>query len=148
MPHQPQPPIPYEQTSDYHWTEVAFELLESGALAAVVMTSDNVSSAVVEGTCPRCAHHFTDRRPLTAVTSGIGGSRTGVQGAGGTGLVEPARTYGHGDLVVLDVTCSCGTTHPAEASEATEPNAVGGCGVSFRIELTADPAPDPAGGQS
>ncbi|MFD7496580.1 hypothetical protein ACFV8T_30060 [Streptomyces sp. NPDC059832] len=141
MTNQPQPPIPYEQTSDYRWTEVAFDLLESGALTALVMTNDNVSSAVVEGACPRCVHHFTDRRPLTAVTSGIGGSRAGVQGTGGTGLVAPAGAYGYGDPVVLDVTCSCGAAHPAGASGAADSTAVSGCGASFRIELTADPAP-------
>lgn len=145
MTDQPQPSIPYEQTSEYRWTEAAFEMLESGALTARVMTSDNVSSAVVEGACPRCVHHFTDRRPLTAVTSGIGGSRTGVHGTS-TGPVGPAGMYGYGVPVVLDVTCSCGVAHPAEASGAADSNPVGGCGVSFRIELAADRAP--AGGQA
>jgi hypothetical protein len=146
MTNQPQPPIPYEQSSEYRWTEAAYELLESGGLTARVMTSDNVSSAVVEGACPRCVHHFTDRRPLTAVTSGIGGSRTGVQAPGSTGPVRSVGTYGYGDPVVLDVTCSCGVAHPAEASGAADPNAPVGCGVSFRIELAADRAP--LGGQA
>ncbi|MFF2627027.1 hypothetical protein ACFVUN_14765 [Kitasatospora griseola] len=134
-------PIPYEQTSDYRWTEAAFELLESGALTARVMTNDNVSSAVVEGACPRCVHQFADRRALTVVTSGIGGSRSGA-GMGGTHLGEPGGTDGY--QVVLDITCSCGVAHPIDASGAAGSNAAGGCGVSFRIELAG---PATAGGR-
>ncbi|MFF8911651.1 hypothetical protein [Streptomyces olivaceoviridis] len=137
MTQQPQPPIPYEQTSDYRWTEAAFHLLESGALTASVAARDNISSAVVEGVCPRCVHHFTDRRPLTAVTNGLGGSRAGVPGSGGTALVEPAGAYAP---VVLDVTCSCGVPHPTGPG-AADASATGGCGVSFRIELAADHGP-------
>ncbi|GHJ36353.1 hypothetical protein [Streptomyces sp. TS71-3] len=142
MTQQPQPPIPYEQTSDYRWTEAAFRLLESGALTASVTASDNVSSAVVEGACPRCVHRFTDRRPLTAVSNGLGESRAGVPGSGGRDLVEPA---GSREPVVLDVTCSCGVAHPTGGPGTADASATGGCGVSFRIELAADRGP--AGGQ-
>lgn len=140
MTQQPRPPVPYEQTSDYRWTEAAFRLLESGALTASVTASGNVSSAVIAGTCPRCVHQFTDRRPLTAVTNGLGGSRAGLPGSGGTDPGDPAGAY---EAVVLDVTCSCGLPHPPREPAATD--AAVGCGVSFRIELAADHGP--AGGR-
>lgn len=138
MTQQPQPPVSYEQTSDYRWTETAFRLLESGALTASVTASDNVSSAVIEGSCPRCVHQFTDRRPLTAVTNGLGASRAGLPGSSGTDLGDPAGVY---ETVVLDVTCSCGLAHPPREPGTPDAGAAGGCGVSFRIELAADHGP-------
>ncbi|MFE0821460.1 hypothetical protein [Streptomyces sp. NPDC058847] len=142
MTQQPQPPVPYQQTSDYHWTEAAFRLLESGALTATVTARDNIASAVVDGVCPRCAHPFTDRRSLTAVTNGLGGTRADAPGGGGVGLAEPA---GVPEAVVLDVTCSCGVSHPTGEPGAADATALTGCGVSFRIELAPDH--DPVGGR-
>ncbi|WP_143172506.1 hypothetical protein [Actinacidiphila paucisporea] len=75
---------------------------------------------------------------LTAVTNGLGGSRAGLPGSGGTGLGNPAVVY---EAVVLDVTCSCGLAHPPREPGATDAGA-GGCGVSFRIELAAGHGPD------
>jgi hypothetical protein len=141
MTQQPQPPVPYLQTSDYRWTEAAFRLLEAGALTATVTARDNIASAVVDGVCPRCAHPFTDRRSLTAVTNGLGGTRAAP--GGGPGLAEPV---GAPEAVVLDVTCSCGVPHPTgETAAAADATAVTGCGVSFRIELA--PEHDPVGGR-
>jgi hypothetical protein len=139
MPMQTQAPneLPYEQSSDFQWTEAAFLLLEAGGLTARVMTSDNVRSAVIEGTCPRCKHHITDRRSLTAITTVIGDTRTSGS--------NPAGSMADPKPLVLDVTCSCGVLHPTPDGAAAPSLGAAGCGTSFRIELVAESGA--AGGQ-
>ncbi|MEV0978347.1 hypothetical protein [Streptomyces sp. NPDC049915] len=105
----------YLPTTDFNWTERAFALYEQGRLTVTEHTADGVSGAVVSGPCPRCDHHFVDRRSLDALTGLAGVSRNGEG--------EPS------DLILLDVTCGCGTPHEGAPEGAT------GCGVSFRIEL-------------
>lgn len=145
MNRQPQPLLRYEQTSEYRWTVAAFEFLESGRLTARLLTADDVTSAVVEGNCPRCAHHITDRRPLTAVTSVLNGNRNGGKRTDNdTGQrINPSASA---DPVVLDITCSCGVPHPGAFPVDAQAPGAGGCGVSFRIELVLDQPS--AGGQA
>ncbi|MEU2717297.1 hypothetical protein [Streptomyces sp. NPDC007205] len=105
----------YLATTDFNWTERAFELLAAGRLTVADHAADGVSGVVVSGPCPRCDHHFVDRRSLDALTGLAGVSRNGDS--------EPS------DIILVDVTCVCGTSHEGA------PEGVTGCGVSFRIEL-------------
>lgn len=108
----------YENTTEFVWTERAFELVEEGKLHAEIQQPRvGVKVSHVWGACPRCGHHLDDWQPLSAVTGVIGGRRPDP-GAHDTTDVEP-----------VDVTCGCGTTHPGAPIDTT------GCGVSFRIEL-------------
>ena len=126
------PDVPYQESTDYSWTEEAFEMLERGGLRGeVVISRDGVVSSRVWGPCPRCGHVLDDRRIHTAVTNLMGGEWRGPGGAGpgqrgdsGTGLV----------FFPVDVSCGCGDSHSGAPAGTT------GCGVSFRVELPVQPA--------
>ncbi|MFG2811252.1 hypothetical protein [Streptomyces massasporeus] len=108
-------PAAYLATTDFRWTERAFELLGAQRLTVSDHTADGVTGVVVSGPCPRCDHHFVDRRALDAVT--------GMSGATRNGDGRPS------DVALLDVTCGCDTAHEGA------PEGTAGCGASFRIEL-------------
>ncbi|MGA5704178.1 hypothetical protein [Peterkaempfera bronchialis] len=108
----------YVVTTDYRWTDRAYDLLEAQELTVKPHNEDTAPCFVVSGRCPRCDHHLVDRQVTVALTGMAGASR------GSNGDPQEA--------VVLDVTCGCGTAHQ------DAPTGVTGCGVSFRIELTAE----------
>lgn len=110
----------YEDTAAFEWTEKAFELLEDERLTATVTAGDGVFTVVTDGECPRCGHRLLDRQVGSAVT----GLEVGVRNSAAHQESAP--------VVVVDVTCGCGHTHPDAPDNTT------GCGVSFRIELVAD----------
>ncbi|GLW98813.1 hypothetical protein [Microtetraspora sp. NBRC 16547] len=114
------PEVPYLKTSAYEWTARAFEMLEAGTLIAAVLATDAIISTRVEGPCPRCTHHLSDRQTASAVSSTLPGER-GVADADVMG-----------DVVQIDVTCACGHPH------AGAPEAAQSCGASFRIKFEVD----------
>src|SRR5215472_13382277 len=109
--HQAAEPDPYDERSDYSWTEIAFELLDAGTLRGEVTAKGDVAWSRVRGPCPRCKHGLDDEQTLTAIT-GLGpvtrGSRNAVP-----------------DYLAIDITCACAERH------AGAPDGVPGCGVSF-----------------
>ncbi|MGW0615875.1 hypothetical protein [Streptomyces sp. NPDC002788] len=109
--------LDYLPTTDFRWTERAFEFLETGDLTVTPYAGGGAPCFVVSGPCPRCGHHLVDRQVTTALT-GLSGPSRGGEGE------QPA-------AVMLDVTCSCGTEH------GNAPAGAIGCGASFRIELVA-----------
>lgn len=126
---------PYHESTDYSWTEKAFEMLESSDLQGEVVSRDGIISSRVRGPCPRCRHVLDDRQTHTAVTNLMGGEWRGPGGAGpgqrgdsDTGLL----------LFPVDVSCGCGDSHAGAPAGTT------GCGVSFRVEL---PLKTTGGGQ-
>jgi hypothetical protein len=129
----PAPPDqPYQESTDYAWTESAFELLERDELHAEVVSRDGVTRSRVWGPCPRCRHGLDDRQTHTAVTNlmstqwrGRSTAATSESGAGG----------GDADAVFfpVDVSCGCGQAH------AGAPPGTTGCGVSFRVEPEVRP---------
>lgn len=125
------PDEPYQQSTDYTWTEKAFGMLERDDLQGEVVTRDGVVGSRVQGPCPRCGHALDDRQTHTAVTGLMGGQSRGPDGVGpgqrgdsDTGLM----------FFPVDVSCGCGDTHPDAPAGTT------GCGVSFRVELPLQPA--------
>lgn len=114
----------YLETTAFEWTKRAFDLLNRDELTAVPRQADGVTTVVVAGPCPRCAHPLVDRQVGVVVTGVAGGTRRGTL----AGDAPP-------EAIVIDVTCGCGTVHDGA------PEMVSGCGVSFRIELvTTDEA--------
>jgi hypothetical protein len=126
------PDEPYHESTDYSWTEKAFEMLECHDLQGeVVISRDGVVSSRVWGPCPRCQHVLDDRRTHTAVTNLMGGEWRGPGGAG------PGQRGGSDTGLVffpVDVSCGCGDSHSGAPAGTT------GCGVSFRVELPLQPA--------
>ncbi|MFI8237804.1 hypothetical protein ACIF83_11200 [Streptomyces sp. NPDC085866] len=124
---------PWLATSEFTWTDRAYDLLEQKLLQAEVKVVDGgVLTTWVWGCCPRCSGQLHDVQDHTAVGD-FTGSRGGPGVAGGA--LEPA-------FVRVDVTCGCGVAH-ANAPENTT-----GCGVTFRVELVAEGAQDPTSGAS
>jgi len=121
----------YQESTDYSWTEKAFDMLKCDDLQAEVVSLDGVVRSQVQGPCPRCRHPIDDRQTHTAVTGLMGGQSRGPGRAGPdqrgdseTGLV----------FFPVDVSCGCGDSHPGAPAGTT------GCGVSFRVELPLQPA--------
>lgn len=113
----------YAKTTDFAWTERAFEFLQTGRLQAEIrQPRQGVAASHVWGQCPRCGHLLDDWQPLSAVT-GLTGGRQPDSAARATG-----------DIEAVDIGCGCGTVHPGAPLDIT------GCGVSFRIELELEPA--------
>ena len=118
---------PYHESTDYAWTEMAFDMLERHDLQGEVLVRDGIIWSRVWGPCPRCRHTLDDRQTHTAVTNLMGGewrrpADAGLSppGADGTGLT----------FFPVDVSCGCGNSHPGAPAGQT------GCGVSFRVELS------------
>jgi hypothetical protein len=119
--------LPYRQTTAFEWTRQAFDMLSTNTLTATARRTAGITSVVVAGPCPRCAHRLVDRQVGVAVTGVAGGTTRGV-------LPEVAAP----ETIAVDVTCGCGTHHNGAPESTT------GCGVSFRIELIAtDPETAP-----
>ncbi|WFB05820.1 hypothetical protein LRS74_01380 [Streptomyces sp. LX-29] len=116
---------PWEPTSEFTWTDRAYDLLEQNLLHAQVDVVDGVLTTKVWGRCPRCAGQLHDVQVPTAV-----GDFAGTRGGGGWGSAVPEPP-----VVIVDVTCGCGVPH-LDAPEGTT-----GCGVTFRVELVAEGAP-------
>jgi hypothetical protein len=66
------PDEPFQESTDYSWTEKAFDMLERGDLHGEVISRDGVVRSRVRGPCPRCLHGLDDRQTHTAVTSLMG----------------------------------------------------------------------------
>ena len=123
---------PYQESTDYAWTESAFELLEQDELHAEVVSRDGITRSRVWGACPRCRHALDDRQTHTAVTNLMSTqwrSRTSAT------ISEPGAEDGGSDAVFfpVDVSCGCGQGHSGAPPGTT------GCGVSFRVELQVKP---------
>jgi hypothetical protein len=125
------PDEPYHESTDYSWTETAFEMLERHDLHGEVVSCDGIVRSRVWGPCPRCRHSLDDRQTHTAVTNLMGGEERGL---GGAGLSQPDAGGTGLSFFPVDVSCGCSDSHPgAPAGKA-------GCGVSFRVELPLQPA--------
>jgi len=126
------PDEPYQESTDYSWTEKAFEMLECNDLQGeVVVSRDGIVSSRVWGPCPRCRHALDDRRTHTAVTNLMGGE---WRGPGGAGPGQPGSEDAGLAFFPVDVSCGCGDGHAGAPAGTT------GCGVSFRVELRLQPA--------
>jgi hypothetical protein len=109
------PDEPYQESTDYSWTEKAFAMLERGDLQGEAASRDGVVSSQVQGPCPRCRHALDDRQTHTALARPARGQR-------GRAGVLPRRR-----VVRLR------RQPPGRAAGTT------GCGVSFRVELPQQP---------
>lgn len=120
------PDEPYQESTDFRWTEKAFGMLERGELHGEVVSPHGIIQSRVWGPCPRCRHILDDQQTLTAVTNLPGGEWRGG------GAVAPDQS-GRGDtgpkFYDVDVSCGCGDRHSGAPEGKT------GCGVSFRVEL-------------
>ena len=126
------PDEPYHESTDYSWTEKAFEMLECSDLQGEVVISRNgVVRSRVWGPCPRCRHVLDDRQTHTAVTNLMGGEtrRPSTAGTGQPGGEDTGLPF-----FPVDVSCGCGDPHFGAPANTT------GCGVSFRVELPVQPA--------
>jgi hypothetical protein len=124
----PEQDTEYHKTTAFEWTERAFHLLDRQQLAVTPTVLAGVRSVEVAGPCPRCDHHLIDRQVGVAVTGLGAGTRGTVRGPSSVQEDDPPST------MVVDVTCGCGNTH------AGAPESVTGCGVTFRVMMTADDA--------
>jgi hypothetical protein len=114
----------YEMTSDYVWTEKAYQSLQEGRdMHGEVISRDGVLVSRVWGQCPRCQHLLDDRQTLTALP-GLIGVRGGDQVEAEQDESHPAWRYTR-----VDVSCGCGDAHQGAPGGRT------GCGASFRVEL-------------
>lgn len=118
------PECHYEELTDFEWTEKAFKMIASGELHGLVI-NDGIVRARVWGQCPRCRHLLDDDQALTAVMNVPGGWNS----RGTVIPKQPGSQAGEPRYRDVDVTCSCGYSHPGA------PKGTKGCGVSFRLEL-------------
>lgn len=121
----------YEMTSDYVWTEKAYQSLQEGRdMHGEVISRDGVLVSRVWGQCPRCQHFLDDRQTLTALP-GLIGVRGGDRVERGAGRVETEQDESPSAwrYTRVDVSCGCGDAHQGAPGGKT------GCGVSFRVEL-------------
>jgi hypothetical protein len=135
--HTARPDEPYHESTDYSWTEKAFEMLERSDLQGQALISpDGIVHSRVWGPCPQCQHVLDDRQTHTAVTNLMGGEWRRL------GDASPGQSVdADADLPFfpVDVSCGCGDSHSGA------PPGTFGCGVSFRVELPLQPPG--AGGQ-
>ena len=73
------PDEPYHESTDYSWTETAFDMLERHDLHGEVVSRDGIVRSRVWGPCPRCKHALDDRQTHTAVTNLMGGEWRGTR---------------------------------------------------------------------
>jgi hypothetical protein len=110
----------YQVSSDFSWTEKAYEELQEGNdLHGEVVCRGGVMASRVWGKCPRCGDPLDDRQSLTVLTS--------FMGVRGTDSPQPTDVDVR--FAQVDVSCGCGVPHPGAPTGAT------GCGTSFRVEL-------------
>lgn len=112
--------LPYESAAanDYEWTQKAFDMLVSGALAASVTTQSGIQTASVSGSCPRCGHKFIFRQVLDAVS----GESTEMF------VRQAMRTQP--SYVELTVPCCCAEPHAGRPGQDGH-----GCGINFRVDV-------------
>ncbi|KAB1988308.1 hypothetical protein [Streptomyces triticiradicis] len=109
------PALDYLLTTDFRWTQRAFDLLQEELLTVDPHEAGGAPCFVISGPCPRCEHHMTDRQVTTAL-AGLAGPDRGAEG-------RPSAE------VLLDVTCGCVGEH------GNAPEGKVGCGASFRIAV-------------
>lgn len=127
---------PYEMTSDFAWTEKAYQSLQAGGdMHGEVISRDDVLASRVWGRCPRCQHTIDDRQTLSALPGLIGVRGTGRAEADQD---ESATAWRY---TTVNVTCGCGDAHQGAPEGRT------GCGVSFRVELPIQQARPPGHGR-
>ncbi len=114
------PDEPYSDSTDFAWTEKAFEMLTKGQLHGEATDKDGIVSSRVVGPCPRCAHDLDDPQTHSAVTNMLGGEWRGLPPAS----LETAPVY-----LTVDVSCGCNKPHSGAPAGRI------GCGVTFRVEL-------------
>jgi hypothetical protein len=114
---------PYDTAAPnaYEWTERAFDLLQSGDLAASIETKAGIHTALVTGQCPRCRHAMTFQLVLDTVT----GESLGT-------LSVRKTTYARQEYVALTVSCQCTEPHAGRPGNIDH-----GCGINFRIDMRA-----------
>jgi predicted alpha-1,6-mannanase (GH76 family) len=119
----------YENTAALEWTVKAHEMLRRGELHARAFYSDEVLSAHVWGTCPRCGHALDVRETLAAAVITPRGSRGWWTALTGAITGQPtSRDFDLPAEIPIDVGCACEYPH------AGAPDRTWGCGVSFRIQ--------------
>lgn len=117
----------YQVTSNFVWTERAYQSLQKGGdMHGEVISRDGVVASRVWGPCPRCHHLLDDRQTLTALPGLIGvRGRESVEAE--LGKDEPSSPVWR--FARVDVSCGCGDAHQGAPEGKT------GCGASFRVEL-------------
>lgn len=117
----------YENTADEIWEREAVALHRDRRLQVQAFATDGVVSAQVWGTCPRCGHDLNVQQTLSVPIAGLREGR-GLWQA----LTRQRASEAAGIPDAVEVGCGCGRAHPGA------PDAVTGCGVSFRLP-TAPP---------
>lgn len=109
-----------ESPNQYHWTQLAYEALTAGTMAAQIVGTEGARRATVSGPCPRCKHEVNFDQLLDAVAGEDGGLKT-------LGLEDEVDAPAYLELVV---TCRCGEAHD------NRPDGVqSGCGINFRADI-------------
>lgn len=108
----------------YEWTEVAYEYLLDGKLAASIRTVGGISTATVTGTCPYCKDDVNFSEVLDAVT----GESMGTLSRRTAQPIPADDGY-----VPLTVSCSCLGQHPGRPVGVSH-----GCGINFQVEVRRD----------
>jgi hypothetical protein len=117
---------PYQKDAPnaYQWTELAYDYLMDGRLAASIRSAGGISTATVTGSCPYCQDDVNFSEVLDAVT----GESLGTLSRRGVRSLDADDGY-----VPLVVSCSCTRPHTGR------PAAVScGCGINFRVEVRRD----------
>ena len=121
----PVPEVAYENTAEEAWARQAFDLYQCRQLQVQAFDTEDVVSAQVWGTCPRCHHELNIQMTLNTPIAGL-------RGGGGlwTALTRRDKPPAPGIPDAVEVGCGCGHTHPGAPEQVT------GCGVSFRLPTT------------
>jgi hypothetical protein len=119
----PGPGLAYETDAPnaYKWTEIAYDYLLDGKLAADVRSAGGISTATVTGECPYCRDNVNFSEVLDAV-SGESLETLGFRRA------QPAPA--DDGYVSLTVSCRCTGQHTGRPAQVNH-----GCGINFRVDV-------------
>lgn len=131
--------VPYENTTGRVWDDKARDLHQDRRLQVAAFDGEQVISAQVWGTCPRCGHDINIKPILTALVAGLRGRGLWATLTGRSPHDRPAIPD------EVEVGCGCGRIHPQAPERPDGTGKIAGCGVSFRLPTTppaASTSPD------
>ena len=126
---KPDTEIAYENIADETWARQAIDLYQRRELQVQAFDTEDVVSAQIWGTCPRCGHELNIQTTLSVPIAGL---------RDGRGLWETLTRRDIPEIPgipdTVEAGCGCEHAHPGAPEQVT------GCGVSFR---PAYPPPRP-----
>lgn len=117
-----EPPQPYESTSSEALDDAAREMVNGKQIRIWLSTAGEITSARIDGPCPRCKDHFSQTEVLNLPASTVRGPHTPAP--------DSATAQAASSVLWADFLCDCDVVHP------NTPPGERGCGAGYSIEVT------------